>query len=355
MTNKPLVASASAVVLTVALVLVALPLAAQNTIQGMPRVSPEAHVAQRVGVADVEIGYHRPSVNDRELWGALVPYGQAWRAGANDNTTITFSHPVEVQGEDLAAGTYGLHMMPGEDTWQVIFSNVSTAWGSFSYDESEDALRVSTTPRKSDAHVEQLRYGFEDVTQDSAVVTLEWADLEIPFTIVFDTQALALAEIEAQLHHLPRFSWQGWSSAAQYLAANDFEHEKGLEWIDRSIGMNENGQNLGVKLQLLRQLDRDAEAREVLARALEIGNEAQINQLGYQFLFGGDPDTAIDIFQHNVEAHPDSWNVYDSLAEAHAAQGNTARARELYEKARSMAPEAQHPRIDGVLRGLEAD
>lgn len=343
---------ASVAVFTV--LLVAGPLAAQ-TIQDLPRVSPGAEVAQRIGVSDVEITYHRPSVNDRELWGALVPYGQVWRAGANDNTTISFSHPVQVEGRDLAAGTYGLHMLPGEDEWQVIFSNVSSAWGSFSYDESEDALRVSVTPRATAAHVEQLSYAFRDVTDDQAVVTMAWGDLEVPFTIAFDTPALALAHIEAQLRHIPRFSWQGWSSAAQYLAANDYEHEKALEWIDRSIAMNENGQNLGVKVRLLRQTGREGEARETLDRALEVSNEAEVNQLGYLFLLGGDPDTAIEIFQHNVDHHPESWNVYDSLAEAHATRGETDRARELYEKARSMAPEAQHSRIDALLRNLGAE
>lgn len=338
-----------------ALLLPALPALAQPTIQGMPRVSPAAQVAQRVGVADVEIQYHRPSINGRTVWGALVPYDQVWRAGANDNTTIRFSHPVEVQGKPLAAGTYGLHVLPKEDGgWQLILSHVSTAWGSFSYDEAEDALRVAVRPAPA-AFAEQLAYGFRDVTEDSAVVTLHWEELEVPFTVAFDTPALALAEIEKQLHHLPQFSWQGWSDAAAYLAANDYEHEKALEWIDRSIGMNENGRNLGIKVRLLRQMDRDDEARELLARALEVSNEAQVNQLGYLFLGSGDPETAIEVFQHNVDTHPDSWNVYDSLAEAYAAHEDTARARELYQKARSMAPETQHPRIDGLLDGLAGE
>ena len=335
-----------------ALLLSALPALAQQTVQGLPRPSPAAEVAQRVGVADVEIQYHRPSVNGRTVWGALVPYDQVWRAGANDNTTIRFSHPVEVQGKPLAAGTYGLHMLPEEDgNWQLILSHVSTAWGSFSYDEAEDALRVGVRPVPA-AFAEQLTYGFRDVTADSAVITLHWEELEVPFTVAFDTPALALAEIEKQLHHLPRFNWQGWSSAAAYLAANDYEHEKALEWIDRSIAMDENGQNLGVKVRLLRQMDRDEESRQLLARALEVSNEVQVNQLGYLFLGSGDSETAIEVFQHNVDTHPESWNVYDSLAEAYATRDDRARARELYQKARSMAPEAQHPRIDGLLEGL---
>jgi tetratricopeptide (TPR) repeat protein len=346
----------SAVACTTALLLVlllALPAAAQN-IQNLPRPSPAASVAQRVGVSDVEIRYHRPAINNREVWGALVPYGAVWRAGANDNTTITLSDPAKVEGKDLAAGTYGLHMIPAEDEWTVIFSNDSTSWGSFTYDQAEDALRVTVRPEKA-PYAEQLAYAFEDVSNTGAVAVLHWEELKVPFEITFDTHALAIAEIRRQLRHLPQFAWQGWLSAAGYLVANDIEHEQALEWVERSVSMNRNGQNLGLKFRLLQQLDRGEEAEAVLAEALAASDEAQTNQLGYTLLFAGDADTATEIFQKNVDDYPESWNVYDSLGEAYATKGDPARARELYQKALSMAPEAQHARIEGVLQGLPAE
>jgi len=343
----------SAVSAALALLMLAVPAAAQN-VQGLPRQSPGATVSQSVGVSEVTIRFHRPSVNSREVWGALVPYGQVWRAGANDNTTITFEDPVKVEGKDLAAGTYGLHMIPGEDEWTVIFSSNSTSWGSFTYDQAEDALRVAVRPEKA-PYAEQLAYAFEDVSNDGAVVVLHWGELKVPFEIAFDTHALALADIRDQLRHLPRFNWQGWASAASYLVGNDIEHEQALEWIDRSIQMDENGQNLGLKVRVLEQLDRPEEARQTLARALEVSNEAQTNALGYIFLLSGDHDTAIEVFQKNVDDYSGSWNVYDSLGEAYAAKGEAGRARELYQKALSMAPEAQHARINGVLSNLSAD
>ena len=162
-------------------------------------------------------------------------------------------------------------------------------------------------------------------------------ELKAPFEVAFDTHALVLADLRNQLRHLPRFNWQGWAGAAGYLVNNDIEHEQALEWIDRSVQMDENGQNLGLKVRLLQQLDRDEEARQTLARALEVSNEAQTNALGYVFLFGGDADTAVTIFQKNVEDYPESWNVYDSLGEAYAAKGETARARELYLEAMDRA------------------
>jgi hypothetical protein len=105
---------------------------AQGIMLDLPLQSQHAVITQRLGLTDITINYHRPLVNDRPVWGKLVPYGQVWRAGANENTTVTFTDPVTIEGQPLDKGTYGLHMIPGEDQWTVIFSKMSTAWGSFS-------------------------------------------------------------------------------------------------------------------------------------------------------------------------------------------------------------------------------
>jgi len=111
------------------------------------QASPKASISQTVGATDITISYHRPAVNKRKVWGELVPFKNVWRAGANENTTITFSSPVTVEGKTLAAGTYGIHMFPTEGDWEVAFSNQSHAWGSFSYDPKEDSARVTVHPR----------------------------------------------------------------------------------------------------------------------------------------------------------------------------------------------------------------
>src|SRR5258708_2265933 len=109
----------------------------------LPEISQRAVVSQRIGLTDITVAYHRALVGGRKVWDGLVPYGQVWRAGANENTTIEFSEPVSIEGHSLARGTYGLHMIPTADAWTIIFSKASTAWGAFSYDQNEDALRVS--------------------------------------------------------------------------------------------------------------------------------------------------------------------------------------------------------------------
>src|ERR1700735_127163 len=127
----------------------------------LPRASQHALVSQRIGITDITINYHRPLANGRQIWGKLVPYGQVWRAGANENTTITFSDPVTIEGQPLDKGTYGLHMIPGENQWTVIFSKNSKDWGSFTYKQEEDALRVNVKRRTRETH-DALAYAFEE-------------------------------------------------------------------------------------------------------------------------------------------------------------------------------------------------
>ena len=117
----------------------------------LPRASQHALITQRIGITDITINYHRPLANGRQVWGKLVPYGQVWRAGANENTTITFTDPVTIEGQALDKGTYGLHMSPNENEWTVIFSKNATSWGSFAYKQDEDALRVNVKPHAAEA------------------------------------------------------------------------------------------------------------------------------------------------------------------------------------------------------------
>src|SRR5271154_6676258 len=119
---------------------------AQSIVDDLPRPSQHAEVVQRIGVTDITINYSRPLVNGRKVFGGLEAYGKVWRAGANENTTITFTDPVTIEGKPLDKGTYGLHMIPNADEWTIIFSKNSTSWGAFTYDQAEDALRVTVKP-----------------------------------------------------------------------------------------------------------------------------------------------------------------------------------------------------------------
>ncbi|MDX1672822.1 MAG: DUF2911 domain-containing protein [Balneolaceae bacterium] len=147
-----------------------------------PRVSPNASVSQTIGTAKVTITYGRPSVNERNIFGGLVPYDKVWRTGANEATTITFSKDVMIEGKKLEAGTYGLFTIPGEKNWTVIFNNVPNQWGAFDYDSAEDALRVKVTPREG-RKVEQMMFYFTEVSESSGLAVMHWNEVIVPFKI----------------------------------------------------------------------------------------------------------------------------------------------------------------------------
>jgi hypothetical protein len=320
----------------------------------VPQASPAASVSQTVGLTEIKIDYHRPAVNKREVWGKLVPYGQVWRAGANENTTIQFSSPVTVGGKSLPAGTYGLHTMPGEKDWSVMLSSTSTAWGSFSYDEKEDVVRFSVTPKPADFE-ERLEYRFENPTDNSVDVVLQWEKLQISFPISVDTNAVVMDSLKKQLRGLPRFGWQAWNQAAQWALQHDADLDQGLKWADQSIQTQQTFGNLRTKAAILEKKGDTKAAEELRAQAMKIATEQDINAYGYALLGQKKTDEAIAVFRKNVKDYPNSWNTYDSLGEALAAKGDTKAAIDNYTKAMSMTTDpAQKKRITDILTKLKA-
>ncbi len=322
-------------------------------IQDLPEQSQGQTLTQTIGVSTVTIDYHRPQVRGREVWGSLVPFDQVWRAGANENTTISFSDPVMIEGQDLAAGTYGLHTLPGEKEWQVIFSTNSTSWGSFSYDEAEDALRVTVKPQKA-TFQEVMQYRFDHITDDGGIIVLHWEELEVPFEFEVDTPAHALAKIRRDLRSRPGFSWRGYQSAANYCLQSNVEHEDCMAWADQAIGMEENFNTLQVKAGLLQRAGQTDESMVLTEKLIDLANEPQTNMLGYQYMGRGDVDKALEIFAKNTRDYPESWNVWDSLGEGQAGKGLVKEAIANYSKALEMAPDNQKQRIEQVLEGLKA-
>lgn len=166
--------------------------------QDMPRVSPRAKVEQRIGVTDVTVDYHRPGVKGREIWGALVPWGEPWRTGANERTKITFSTPVTIGGTELEAGSYGLATIPGQEKWTFVLSNVADAWGTFTYDPAQDAARVEVTPKPT-AHTEWMDFDFANLTPSSADLMLRWEEVEVALPIQVKTDQIVARRVMGAL------------------------------------------------------------------------------------------------------------------------------------------------------------
>lgn len=254
---------------------------AQGIMLDLPLQSQHALVTQRIGLTDITINYHRPLVNNRPVWGKLVPYGEVWRAGANENTTVTFTDPVTIEGQPLDKGTYGLHMIPGENQWTVIFSKMSTAWGSFSYKQDEDALRVTVKPQTAEFH-DALTYDFDDLKPDSTVVTLRWEKVAVPFKVAVKVDDVVEASINRQIRGLNQYYWESWDEAANYYLANKINLDEALKDEDQSIRVEERYDNLHAKSQILEAMGRKDDAATFLNKALEKASAQQLYFYGRQ-------------------------------------------------------------------------
>jgi len=325
----------------------------QATELNIPRVSQHAIVEQTIGISTITINYHRPMAGDREILGKTVPYGKVWRAGANDNSTIQFSDDATVEGKPLAAGTYGLHMIPDKDQWTVIFSKNSTSWGSFSYDEKEDALRVTVKPGSGEMF-NDLTYTFDDVKPDSAVATLRWGKFTVPFRISFDVKAIVLRSIRNQLRSVGGFTWMGYDEAALWCLDNNYNLEEALKWEDTSIQNEDRFENLETKSRILDAMGKKEEGAKTLAAALEKANAQQLYVYARGLQRQGDTKRAYELFAQVPKKDPNHWLSHLALARIDSHTGDFATASKEMKLAIATAPDGNKQFLEPLLQKLDA-
>lgn len=312
-------------------------LKAQYSQLDLPRESQAGSVTQRIGTTDITVDYSRPSLKGRTIWGDVVPYDQVWRAGANENTVLTTTDEITVEGKALPAGAYGVHMIPTKSAWTVIFSKDHSAWGSYFYKEDKDALRVSVTPRPC-AKTEQVTYDFADVTKDGATLTLRWAELEVPIKLGVDVHGIVLAEMPDQLRGLGAFGWETWYEAAHYAHEEKMAPEQAMKWVDMSIARGANFENQTLKATLLEESGKTAEAAALRKNMIDEATNAQLNTYAYTLMNQGKTDEAVQLFELNVKRHADDPNTHDSLGEGYMMAGNKDAAIKSFKKSLSMKP-----------------
>jgi len=224
----------------------------------IPRPSQHAVVTQTVGLTDVTITYSRPRVKGRTIWGALVPYDKVWRTGANEATMISFSDDVTINGQKLPKGTYSLHTIPEPDEWTIIFNSVADQWGSYSYDQSKDTLRVKSKAQPAEFR-EWLTFDFPAVSNDSATVAMRWGGIAVPFTIGTNTTATVLANLRASTSAAAADDWQTSYRAATFAYDNKMDSDA-TRWIEQSLKAKETMNNLWLRAQMYQRAGNKADA-----------------------------------------------------------------------------------------------
>lgn len=325
----------------------------QTVLLDLPEVSQRAVITQRLGITDITLTYHRPLVNGRKIWGTTVPYGKVWRSGADQNTVIEFSDPVTVEGKALPKGSYGLHTIPGENEWTVIFSKISSAWGSFTYDQAEDALRVTVKPKPADFH-EALTYSFDDPKKDSVTVALTWEKVSVPFQVGVNVNDIVQASLHKQLRGLVQFTWEAWDDAATYLLENQGDLQEAIKYSDQSLQNEERFDNLLTKSNIQDAMGKKEEAATTRKKALSLANTQQLHNYGRQLQMAGHQAEAFELFQRNIKSNPDLWYVHGEVARIACSKGDFETATKEMKLAAAGAPGYAKPTMDGLVKKLEA-
>ena len=331
----------------------------------------KAMVGERIGLTDVTIHYDRPGVKGREgkIWGQLVQAGfndlgfgsskaAPWRAGANENTTIEFSTDVKIEGQPLPAGKYGFFIAYDPTECTLIFSKNSTSWGSFFYDEKEDALRVKVKPVITDKSVEWLKYEFINETVTSADIALEWEKLMIPFKVEANLVETQLASFRNELRTNKGFMWESWAQAAQWCADSNVNLQQALLWSDTATSMNFGGdrsfQSWSTKAQVLNKLGKTAESDSVIRKALPYASVIEVHQYGRQLIAQKRNKEALDIFKMNYDKNPNQFTTLMGLTRGYAANGDNQNALKYANMALPLAPDPQNKsNVENIIQKLK--
>ena len=335
--------------------------------------NPRAMIAEEVGITSITIHYGRPDVNKREGKifgdGNLIPYGfsttnfltskntSPWRAGANENTTITFEHDVKVEGRDIKAGTYGLHMALAADMVTLIFSNQIDAWGSFYYEEKNDALRVNVKPVALDKNVEWLKYEFIEHKEKYCIVAMQWEKLSVPFKIEVDVDNIVIARLRQQVTSQKGFNSNNMLQAAQYCLNKNINLEEALAWSIRAINGFQ-GQKSFITLRNLatayEKLNRIPQADSTMDEALLIATANQYTAYGRQLIGQKRTDKAMEVLKASEKRYGDMFGVNNGLMSGYSAKGDFKNAIKYAEKALAQAPnENSKKQIEGFLVKLK--
>ncbi len=335
--------------------------------------NPRAMIAEELGITSITIHYGRPDVNKREGKifgdGNLVPYGfsttnfltskntSPWRAGANENTTITFEHDVKVEGRDIKAGTYGLHMALAADMVTLIFSNQNDAWGSFYYEEKNDALRVNVKPVALDKNVEWLKYEFIEHKEKYCVIAMQWEKLSVPFKIEMDVDNIVIARLRQQVTSQKGFNSNNMLQAAQYCLNKNINLEEALAWSIRAINGFQ-GQKSFITLRNLatayEKLNRIPQADSTMDEALLIATANQYTAYGRQLIGQKRTDKAMEVLKASEKRYGDMFGVNNGLMSVYSAKGDFKNAIKYAEKALAQAPnENSKKQIEGFLVKLK--
>jgi|TARA_R110001592_G_scaffold207944_7_gene458918 tetratricopeptide (TPR) repeat protein len=333
----------------------------------IPQLSNKVTETQRLAVTDITIDYSSPSVNNRAVWtdANVIPQKGnpiAWRAGANMNTTITFSTDVFIEDKPLKAGTYGFHIIPDGNNFTLMFAHNYNQWGSYYLDMEKDiTLKVNVKGEVSD-FCEKLDYEFLNWSDNSVTIGLEWADKRIPFKVSVDLNKTVVESFRHELRGINTYHWQAWNDAAAWCLQHNTNLNEALVWINRSIqggyngfAANENLTNLTTKALILKKLNNEIELNSTIQAATKYAsNPMEANTLSMLMLQLEQPKKALDFSSDMLNQFPEAWFLKINKGVSYYFLGQKNEALKVLKDVSSMTPIQFKNRLNQIIKEIES-
>ncbi|MBD0368157.1 MAG: DUF2911 domain-containing protein [Flavisolibacter sp.] len=236
----------------------------------IPQPSPTQTIKQNFALGSIELSYSRPSMRNRKIFGDLVPYGQVWRTGANNATTLTFSDDVTIGGKNVPAGKYGLLTIPARDNWTVILTKQLDVTSPAAYKQENDVVRVQIKPEPLPFAVETFTMQFGNIKPSSLDLQMVWENVAVRLPITTDVEKKVMAQIDNLMNKDNRPYYQ----AAMYYIETGKDLNQALTWLDKAVEQNPNAFWIHhQRANALAKLGKKTEARTAAQRSMELARE----------------------------------------------------------------------------------
>lgn len=246
--------------------------------QNLPKKSSKAEIEQMIGLTEVEIAYSRPNVNGRTIFGDLVPFGEVWRLGANEATTIEFDYPISMNGQMIDTGTYALFVIPEKNNWKIMVNSVANQWGSNGYDATKDVIQFNVPVMTCD-FTESFTIEFSNVNENGAVLTFKWETTEVSIAITTDTKKIVENNINEAINKGENLQKVYYNAADYALDMGDMTKAK--ELIDKSLAIERSYYNVFFLAELSKETDIKT-AKKLGLEAIDLAKKAKKdNWAGY--------------------------------------------------------------------------
>jgi tetratricopeptide (TPR) repeat protein len=239
----------------------------------LPRPSPAASVFEKIGTARVTVSYSRPAVKGREIWGGLVPYGQVWRLGANDATTLEVTEAFKLAGRDLPAGAYALFAIPAKEKWTIVVNSEAKQWGAYFRDPKKDVLAFDVVP-SAGPHQEWLEVRMHPESARVVRVEMAWEKLRISFPIEVDVNGIVWKNLDAARGAAGPKDYVDFYQSARFARETGERRAEAMGWLDEAMKRGQSFWLDELKGDLLADEGKYAEAAPHLERAIEASKKA---------------------------------------------------------------------------------